>query len=50
VVPAVGRTYRLDEAPEALRDLEEGRVRGKAVIQLRRPDEPDADTGQGTGA
>jgi len=32
---AVDRTYRLDEVPRALRDLESGRIRGKAVIQVR---------------
>lgn len=34
VVPAVGRRYRLDEAPQALADLEEGRTRGKSVIVM----------------
>lgn len=32
--PAVERTYPLDEAPQALRDLQDGRVRGKAVLVL----------------
>lgn len=32
VVPSVGRRYLLDEAPEAIADLEEGRARGKSVI------------------
>lgn len=32
VVPAVGRRYRLEETPEAIADLEEGRARGKSVI------------------
>ncbi len=36
LVPALGRSYRLDEAPEAIRDIESGRTRGKAVIQVRR--------------
>jgi NADPH:quinone reductase len=32
VRPAVGRRYRLDEAPAALRDLAERKVTGKAVL------------------
>lgn len=32
VAPVVDRTYPLAEVPEALRDLEAGRLRGKAVI------------------
>ncbi|GER22776.1 NADPH:quinone reductase [Zafaria cholistanensis] len=32
VVPAIGRTYPLERMPEALRDLEAGKVRGKAVV------------------
>jgi NADPH:quinone reductase-like Zn-dependent oxidoreductase len=32
LVPAVGRRYRLEETPEAIADLEAGRVRGKSVI------------------
>ncbi len=35
VVP-VGRTYPLDEVPRVLRDLTAGRVRGKAVVEVRR--------------
>ncbi len=35
LVPAIGRSYRLDEAPDALRDLESGRIRGKAVVEVR---------------
>jgi NADPH:quinone reductase-like Zn-dependent oxidoreductase len=34
VKPAVDRTYPLADAPQAIRDLEEGRVRGKAVITV----------------
>ena len=34
LVPAVDRTYRLDEVPEAMRDLEAGRIRGKAVVTV----------------
>ncbi|MFZ0014474.1 MAG: zinc-binding dehydrogenase, partial [Acidimicrobiia bacterium] len=32
VNPALGRQYRLDEAPQAIADLESGRARGKSVI------------------
>lgn len=32
VVPAVGRRYRLEEAPQAIADLEQGRARGKSVV------------------
>lgn len=32
VTPAVGRRYRLEQAPEAIADLEAGRTRGKSVI------------------
>lgn len=32
VVPAVGKKYSLDDAPEAIADLEAGRARGKSVI------------------
>ncbi len=35
VVPAVGARYPLEQAPQALADLEAGRVRGKAVIVVR---------------
>ena len=35
VTPAVGRRYRLEEAPEAIADLEAGRTRGKSVIVVR---------------
>ncbi len=38
VVPAVGATYRLDEAPAAVADLEAGRISGKAVIEVFRRD------------
>jgi NADPH:quinone reductase-like Zn-dependent oxidoreductase len=34
VTPVVDRTYPLGEAPDALRSLEEGSVRGKAVITV----------------
>jgi NADPH:quinone reductase-like Zn-dependent oxidoreductase len=35
VKPVVERTYRLDEAVEALRHVEEGRARGKVVITMQ---------------
>jgi NADPH:quinone reductase-like Zn-dependent oxidoreductase len=35
LTPAVERTYPLDDVPDALRDLEAGRARGKSVIQAR---------------
>jgi NADPH:quinone reductase-like Zn-dependent oxidoreductase len=34
VKPVVHRTYRLSEAPEAIRQLEQGHARGKAVISV----------------
>jgi NADPH:quinone reductase-like Zn-dependent oxidoreductase len=34
VVPSVDRSYPLDEAPDAMRLLEKGRVRGKVVITV----------------
>lgn len=34
LVPAIERTYPLNEMPNAMRHLEEGRVRGKLVIAL----------------
>jgi NADPH:quinone reductase-like Zn-dependent oxidoreductase len=34
VRPAVDRTYPLADAPQAIRDLEEGRIRGKAVVTV----------------
>jgi NADPH:quinone reductase-like Zn-dependent oxidoreductase len=34
VTPAIDRVYPLGEAPEALRQLERGRVRGKCVIRV----------------
>ena len=34
VVPSVDRSYPLEEAPDAVRLLEEGRVRGKVVITI----------------
>lgn len=38
VTPSVGRTYALEEAPQAMRDLVAGQVRGKAVITVRDAD------------
>lgn len=35
VRPVVGARYRLEEVPEAVRQLEEGRARGKTVIVVR---------------
>lgn len=40
LLPAVEHTYPLAEAPQALADLEAGRVRGKAVITVK--ENPDA--------
>ena len=34
VRPVLDRTYPLSDAPQAIRDLEEGRVRGKAVVTV----------------
>ena len=34
LVPSVDRSYPLDEAPDAMRLLEKGRVRGKVVITV----------------
>jgi NADPH:quinone reductase-like Zn-dependent oxidoreductase len=34
IAPVIGRTYALNEAPEAIQHLEEGRARGKLVITL----------------
>jgi NADPH:quinone reductase-like Zn-dependent oxidoreductase len=34
VVPSVDRTYPLDEAPDAMRLLEKGQIRGKVVITV----------------
>jgi NADPH:quinone reductase-like Zn-dependent oxidoreductase len=35
VTPVIDRTYRLSEAPEAIRYLEEGHARGKVVVTIR---------------
>ena len=37
VVPSVDRSYPLDEAPDAMRLLEKGQVRGKVVITVSTP-------------
>ena len=34
VTPAIGRTYSLAEAPDAIRDFESGRYGGKLVITV----------------
>ena len=34
VTPVIGRTYRLAEAPEAIRQLEQGHARGKFVVTV----------------
>ena len=34
VIPVIDRTYPLNEAPEAIRYLEEGHARGKVVITV----------------
>jgi len=36
VVPVIDRCYPLSEVPEALRYLEQGRVKGKVVIAVDR--------------
>ncbi|WP_418605250.1 hypothetical protein [Georgenia sp. SUBG003] len=33
-MPALGATYPLDQAPQAMRDLVAGRLRGKAAISV----------------
>ncbi len=35
LAPVVGRTYPLQDLPQAIRDLEAGRARGKSVIRVR---------------
>ncbi|WP_298460730.1 NAD(P)-dependent alcohol dehydrogenase [uncultured Cellulomonas sp.] len=35
LTPAVGRCYALDQVPQAIRDLADGRARGKSVIRVR---------------
>lgn len=35
LTPAVGHTYPLDQVPQAIRDLAEGRARGKSVVHIR---------------
>jgi NADPH:quinone reductase-like Zn-dependent oxidoreductase len=37
VTPSVGATYRLEDVPQAMRDLVAGRVRGKAAILVADP-------------
>ena len=37
VTPVIDRTYPLTEAPEAIRYLEQGRARGKVVIEVCSP-------------
>lgn len=34
VTPVIDRTYPLDQAPEAIRYLEEGHARGKVVVAI----------------
>jgi NADPH:quinone reductase-like Zn-dependent oxidoreductase len=36
LMPSVDRTYQLAEVPDAMRHLEEGRVRGKIAITIDR--------------
>ncbi len=40
LTPAIGSTYPLHQAPDAMRDLRAGRARGKLVITLARTTEP----------
>ncbi|MFI9810677.1 NAD(P)-dependent alcohol dehydrogenase [Saccharothrix variisporea] len=40
VTPVVGRTYTLDQAPQAIEDVRRGDVRGQAVISLEVPPAP----------
>jgi NADPH:quinone reductase-like Zn-dependent oxidoreductase len=40
VKPVIDRIYKLSEAPEAIRYLEEGHAQGKVVINLAYPDKP----------
>jgi NADPH:quinone reductase-like Zn-dependent oxidoreductase len=40
VTPVIDRRYGLDEAPEAIRYVEEGHARGKVVIDLGGADKP----------
>jgi NADPH:quinone reductase-like Zn-dependent oxidoreductase len=34
VTPVLGKTYQLSEVPDAIRDLEQGRTRGKSVVVI----------------
>jgi NADPH:quinone reductase-like Zn-dependent oxidoreductase len=34
LTPSIDRSYPLDQAPQAMRHLDEGNVRGKVVITL----------------
>lgn len=38
VVPIVYREYALSEAAQAIRDIGEGRVKGKAVVSIKKTD------------
>jgi NADPH:quinone reductase-like Zn-dependent oxidoreductase len=44
VMPVIDKRYRLSETPEALRRLGEGRAKGKQVIALEGPTDPDRPT------
>ncbi|HVG00711.1 MAG TPA: zinc-binding dehydrogenase [Chloroflexia bacterium] len=39
IVPVIDRRYTLSEVPEALRDLGEGRIKGKIVIVVGQDNE-----------
>jgi hypothetical protein len=41
VTPLIDKRYRLNEVSEAIRYLEEGQVRGKAVVTLQSVATPD---------
>ena len=47
VTPVIDRTYRLSEAPEAIRYLSEGDARGKVVITVRGAERPSGEGAKG---
>jgi NADPH:quinone reductase-like Zn-dependent oxidoreductase len=46
ITPVVDRTFPLDQVPDAIRDLRDGRVRGKIVITVDAPRAPRAQGGR----
>jgi hypothetical protein len=50
LMPVIGKTYPLHQAPDAMRHLQAGHARGKLVLTVTGPNEPPRAPDQRAGA